>query len=1364
MDHVIQPGTYGDNQTSLANKHESEWSLKQPGYPISSFPLSFAQQRLWMIDRLTPGQPLYNIPIAMRIEGLLNPSLLEKSVNHIIERHDVLRTTFAEVDGHPFQRIAPSLTILLRFTEIQEDVAAEHREYQAHQLLMQEAYLPFDLSRGPLIRTLLIRVTPILHFFLVTVHHSVFDGWSASIFMHELTTCYEAFSTGRESSLPPLSKQYVDYAIWQRTWLQGKHLEELLSYWKKQLSGIPPLLRLPTDIPRPAVSKFQGARYAFKFPAELTKNLYALCQQKKVTLFMVLLATFQVLLYRYSDQQDLVIGVPTAGRMHGDVEELIGFFVNTLVIRNSIAGDLTFSEHLEHVRMTVLEALMHQELPFERLVEEMQLGRAMNYNPLFQVLFVLQNTPARRTNLADVNISYLELERVTAKFDLSLEMQENADGLQGIFEYSTDLFKQETIARLCNHFQVLLEAIMAHPDYRIGELPLLTKQEKKQILVDWNTTQAAYPRDRCIHQLFEEQADKMPDAIALRYEDQHLSYREVNQKANQLARYLQSCGVEAEALVGICLERSLLMIIGILAILKAGGAYVPLDPTYPPERLAFMLEDTQIFLLLTQQHLENLLPSTKAHVICLDTNHHQFTEENYNNLPLTVTAQNLAYVIYTSGSTGQPKGVCITHQNVTRLVKGTTYVDWSRENVFLQLAPISFDASTFEIWGSLLHGGQLVIFPAYTPSLEELGHAIEHYHITVLWLTAGLFNQMVEHQLEKLIKVRYLLAGGDILSATHVQRVLEAGGNVINGYGPTEGTTFACCYQVSPQQKIVNSIPIGRPIENTQVYVLNTYLQPVPVGVAGELYIGGDGLAREYLHRPELTQERFIKNPFITDHHARLYKTGDVVRYRADGTIEFLGRNDNQVKIRGFRIELGEIEAVLQQHSAVIDAVVLPKIDQHEEKQLVAYIRKKPEAVVSKEDIQHYLQTKLPSYMLPSSVVLLEAFPLTANGKVDRRSLASTVLDRDEQERVMIAPRNTIEVQIANIFVSVLGINNISVTDDFFLLGGHSLSAMRALSRLQKSFGQTLSLSTFFQGATVEQLARCLTSNQGTIHTSPIVSIQPEGTRPPFYCVHSAGGDVFCYVELASELGKDQPLYAFEESFLSKDWQPCMDVRQIATKYIQFLREQQPRGPYFLGGYSFGGSIAFEMACQLQQQGEEIALLALFDAAAPSSFPSDFLENEDDTRIITWFTETLLNRCSKDLYLPKMLSETELRQIPMEEQWEYLLSVARAVNYISGEDASSLLQRRFQIYRNHVHATKTYLPETVSSGKITVFCVDRMPEGRQGEANYTSGWAALSAQPLDVYHVPGDHFTLLDKPYVQILAERLKYCLHKAQC
>ncbi|HEX3128840.1 MAG TPA: non-ribosomal peptide synthase/polyketide synthase [Thermoanaerobaculia bacterium] len=1024
--------------------------LPVPREPL--LPASFAQERLWLIDRLTPGQSVYNIPIALRLRGPLDVAALESAFNALVRRHESLRTTFAEVDGRPWQRIAPFEPIELTVVEAPE----------AWSLLVEDALRPFNLEHGPLVRVSLYRMVEDDAWLLLNLHHIISDGWSMDVLTRELAALYAGHP------LPELPVQYADFAIWQREWLAGEVLDRQIAWWVEELAGAPTLLELPADRPRPTTPSFRGVRIDLRLPAALAVGVSRVARQGGATLFMTTLAAFQSLLGRYTDRRDVLVGSPVANRTRRELEGVIGFFANTLVLRGRLE-DGSFRERLARTRASALGAYAHQDLPFERLVEELRIERSLAYNPLFQVVFAFQPPPMQGLALPGVTLELADLQGLTSKFDLFLSLWESGNGFAGTIDAAADLFDPSTLERFARCFETLLEGLVEQPDRPVSELPLLAAAERAQVVEGWNDTRFPYPREASIHELFEEQVRLTPGAVALRFPGGQMTYAELDARAGALAGILVEAGLGPDRLAALCLERSAEAIVSMIAILKAGGAFVPLDPSYPADRLAFMLEDTAAPVLITRRHLLDRLPASAARIVCWEDLSSLPSLPSFGSFPSAPS--NLAYVMYTSGSTGRPKGVAVTHRNVVRLVRNTNFADFGADQAFLQLAPLSFDASTMEIWGPLLNGGTLVVYPPENPTLEELGAFLSWEGITSLWLTAGLFHQMVEARLASLRGLRQLLAGGDVLSPPHVLRVLQEapGVTLINGYGPTESTTFACCYPMRSPEAVGATVPIGYPIGNTWVAVLDRGFQPgfqpVPPGVVGELYIGGDGLARGYLNRPDLTAERFVPDPIFGDGE-RLYRTGDLARWTADGIVEFLGRADQQVKIRGFRIEPGEIESALASHPDVGEAAVVVQ-GEGAEKRLVAFWVDRSDA---EPDLRAFLSESLPVHMVPSAFVRLDTLPLNPNGKVDRRALAAVSVS-GAVHPISTAPRTPTEEVLAAIWAGLLGLDRVGIEDDFFALGGHSLLATRLVSRLSSELGVDLSLRTVFEEPTVARLA-----------------------------------------------------------------------------------------------------------------------------------------------------------------------------------------------------------------------------------------------------------------------------------------------------
>ncbi len=1033
-------------------------------------PLSFSQQRIWFLDQMAGSTPYYNITSRVRLQGDLNLEALQKAFSEIVRRHEILRTTFSKVRGRPAQIINPAQPLTLGIEDVPGETF-EDRVENARSIARADAEQPFDLNVGPLLRIRLLRLDNSEHLALLTMHHIISDGWSTSVLISELSALYSAFLKGEPSPLPELPLQYVDYAVWQRNWLQGETLETQLNYWREKLQGAPALLELPTDKPRPATQTFNGASENWRIGPQTTARLRQLSRDEGTTLYMTLLAAFKTLLYRYSGQTDLVIGTDIANRTRSETENLIGFFANIVLMRSDMSRNPTFAELLGHVRETALGAYAHQDLPFEKLVEELQPERSLSHAPFFNVIFVLQNTPRGTLDMPGLKLTSEEFDSNFTRFDLEFHLWERDGELSGFLIYNTDLFEAETISRLLGHFTNLLDGIITDPDRRVASLPLLAAEERQTLLTAWNDTATDYPRNDVIHRQFELQAAQRPHATALIFGDREMTYDELNRRANQLAHHLVSLGIGPETPVAVCLERSFEVVIALLGILKAGGYYVPLDREYPIDRLAFMINDSAVPVVLTQTSLLEVLPAHWSQIVTMDDDWEMIANESDENLVTRGTAENLAYVMYTSGSTGEPKGVSITHRGVLRLVKETNFANFGTDEVFLQLAPVTFDASTYEVWGSLLNGGRLVIMPPEAPELDELGAALQRYGVTTLWLTAGLFHLMVDQRPDDLRGLRQLLAGGDVLSPTHVRKSLSiVQGQVVNAYGPTENTTFTTTNPMTRETQFDGVVSIGRPIANTQVYLLNRELEPVPVGAMGELYTGGDGLARGYHNRPEFTADRFIPHPHGPA-GARLYRTGDLARYLPDGRIEFVGRLDQQVKVRGFRIELEEIEIALASHPAVRQCVVLARADGGREKQLVAYVVLQAERELTATEMRSYLGRHLPEYMVPPQLVVLEAFPLTSNGKVNRKALPAPGDVRDSSQNGFVAPQSAAEKVLAEVWQEVLGVERVSVNDNFFDLGGDSIRSIQVQAQVEER-GFEVSVRQILQVQTLGDLAR----------------------------------------------------------------------------------------------------------------------------------------------------------------------------------------------------------------------------------------------------------------------------------------------------
>jgi amino acid adenylation domain-containing protein len=1067
-----------------------------------ALPLSFAQQRLWFLDQWEPGSPVYNICRAYRLRGNLDIGAMQESLSTIVQRHEVLRTCFPAIDGQPSQVITSCLEIPLRVIDLREIAAAERYE-KSLQITTEDAKRPFDLRMGPTLRTTLVRIGVDEHLFALTVHQIVCDGWSMQILEQEFWSIYEALVRHVAPALAVLPVQYADFALWQRQWVQTSALQSQTSYWKNQLDRSR-VLNLPVDHPRPAHRRFHGFRQPVALHESLTEAIKELTRRHGATLFMVLLTAFEALLHRYGQDTDFAIGFPIANRSCRETSCVVGSFVNTLVLRANVSGNPSFTELLCRVRDDCVGAYVNQDLPFDKLIEELQPMRDPTRNPVFQVMFVHQIPDNSVTGVQSIVSEPVDMDLGTSKFDLTFSLAERRRRIVGFIEYSTDLFDRDRIERMAGHFHTLLEGIVADPDQSIATLPILTEAERHQIVFEWNDTTADYPKDKCIHHLFEDEVERTPEAIAVEFEDQQITYRELNQRANQLAHYLMALGIGPERLVGICVERSIEMVISLLGILKAGGAYVPLDTAYPKERLRFMLEDSQVSVLLTEQKLiedrawkidhgdtQSSVFDPRVEIVCLDRDRPEINQQSRDNPSPNVQSQNLAYVIYTSGSTGQPKGVQIEHRSVLNcLVAIGKQIELKPQDKWLAVTTISFDIATLELFLPLITGAKLVF-----ANSEESGDAtqlvarLRTSKANVMQATPSMWQLLFETGWQCPAGFK-ILSGGEAITRGLAHRFLTGTDSVWNLYGPTESTIWSTTARVSANE---SSVPIGRPIANTQIYILDPNLQLVPIGVPGELYIGGDGLARDYLKRPELTAEKFVRNPFNENTHSRLYRTGDLAKYRADGNIEFLGRADNQVKIRGHRIELGEIESVLNQHPSVKEAVVVPRARDSEEKDLAAYIVGSDELSPTVAELRGFLQERLPEFMIPSGFTFLEVLPLTPNGKIDRDALPTIDGVPTTVDDEFVEPRTEIEELVAQIWREVLKRDRIGVHDNFFDLGGHSLLATRVVARLQSNFHIDLPLRKLFEHPTVAGLAEYIDRLRRSSAGTTIMPIVPVG-------------------------------------------------------------------------------------------------------------------------------------------------------------------------------------------------------------------------------------------------------------------------------
>ena len=1122
---------------------------------------------MWVVDQMASGNPAYNIPFAYRIRGELDPHALEESINQIIQRHESWRTTFRESAGHPLQVIHAECRVQIRLTDLAHLPTAE-REPKFQALSSEEGLKSFDLRSLPLLRVSLFRLGEAEHVLLINVHHIICDVWSCAIFARELTALYAAFRSGQPNPLPELALHYGDYAQWQQEKCTDAAMAAHLAFWRERLGGDRAPLPIPADRPRPAQQSQRGGMRVRDLSAGLAVKVRDLAREEGVTPFILTLAAFKALLARYSGETDICIGSPIAQRPNVETEKLIGFFLNMLALRSDLSGNPDFRELLRRVRSTVLEAFQHQDAPFEKIVEDLDPSRTLSHQPLFQIAFVLLPAGGTLPAFAGATVVPLTVPVTTAKFDLTLFIEETPGGLRAMLEYSADQFDATTADRMLESLELLLEGIVADPSTPLSRLPILSVAQRQRILTEWSGAERPYPQDQTIAARFAECAAQTPTAIAVIEGRERLTYGKLDARANRVARFLQSRGIRAGDFVGLRAERSLAFVVKLLGIAKAGAAYVPLDGQEPAARLATM---------------------QAACALILDAE----PDAGVSTDPVSSDAQpdGPAYVLFTSGSTGVPKGVIIPHRGITRLVMNNDYAPFQPDDVVAFASNVCFDAATFEIWGALLNGGALVITPREVLlSPTALAAHLATHRVTVLFLTTSLFNRLAHEAPAMFRSLRILVFGGEAADAASVRLVVENGKptRLVNGYGPTETTTFAICHAI---EKIDGStVPIGRPIANTRVFILDGELQPVPIGMAGEICIGGPGVALGYHGAPKLTAEKFIETSY-----GRLYRTGDLARWLPDGTIDYLGRHDEQLKLRGFRIEPGEIEAALQDHPLIRQTVVVARTDAHAVHSLIGYLVPHSGEHAETTELREFLSHRLPACMIPSAFVWVDALPLTANGKLDRRALPEPTAET-KATREYAPPQNSVQAQLIEIWEEVLNRKPIGIRDNFFDLGGHSLLVARVIALTLERLGHRLPFAEFFANATIEAHARSLSGSQGTVRQTPYALIHPTGRQTPVFFFHGdvLGSGIFCKT-LARMIGADRPFYVIPPHGTQGDEIP-LTVEAMAAERLEWIRQIQPRGPYIIGGYCNGALLAYQSARLLRDAGEPVTVVLMLMA------------------------------------------------------------------------------------------------------------------------------------------------------------------------
>lgn len=1369
------------------NRAVPSGTCAKPAEP-GRYPLSAGQKGLWMVHQLAAQNCAYNTPLALRIVGPLDPDVLRLALERLVQRHPALRTRIATHDGEMVNEVAPAGDLYFK----SEDIAGLN-EAQTAAHLKKIIRKPFDLQTGPLMRVYLFSKSNAEQILLFNFHHIIFDGGSVSPLLNDLIWLYDTALADALDSLPLIETTYADFVAWQAKMLTGEKGITHKNYWQRQLQGAPAILEMPTDRSRPPIPAPKGAVHSAAFPPDLSARLKALAKAADVSLFALFLSLFNVLLYRYTCQEDILVGTALETRPGTRFEALIGYFVNMVVIRSVLSGDISFKELLKQVQATAFEALEHGDYPFSEIVRELAPDYDRSRSPLFQTAFAYQNwaMDMDALGLARPATSGLSFEPMLeihqeGEFDLTLEVVETAAGHHVFFKYNPDLFDEATISRMAGHFRTLARSVIADAGKALSQLQLLTDAEQHQILKVCNDTRADFPRDKCIHQLFEAQVEKAPDAVAVVCGDHRLTYGELNARANQLARCLKSLGVGPDVLVGICVERSLEMIVGLMGILKAGGAYLPIDPVYPEERIAFMLSDSQAPILLSQDKLVETLPCHQSRLLRLDRDWDLISVESEANPTSDSSNGDLAYCIYTSGSTGRPKGVLIPHCGLLNLVFwhqsafGVTATDRAT-----QLAGTAFDAAVWEIWPYLTAGATLYLPGTDILAMpEHLKNWLVSEQISISFLPTPLAEELLALSWPEKTALRIMLTGGDKLSG---YPAADLPFQLVNNYGPTENTVVTTSGLVTSGNRSDTAPHIGAPIANTQVYILDKHLQQTPIGIPGEIHIGGEGLARAYLNREELTAEKFIPHPFDNAPGRRLYKTGDWACFLADGNIKFLGRIDNQVKIRGFRIELGEIETTLVQHHEVLQAVVMLREDRPGEKQLAAYVVAEPDRKPSAGALKQFLKETLPAYMVPAAIMLLETFPLTPNGKVDRRALPKPDPVQCLSAEHDAAPRTDTEKELTAVWREILSMASIGIHDNFFDVGGHSLLAIRLIQRIETALGASMPVSTLFKAPTIAEMARLIDSQKTADTFSPLVGIRPKKEKTPLFCVHPGDGNVFHFTELARLLGDGQPFYGLQAYGLEPGTEPLSDIREMAANYIEAIRNVQPHGPYFIGGLCGGGTIAFEMAQQLKQSGETVPRLVLLDSLAPHMY-----NPIDETRFFIGFARDFDGLADANL-LPLFQQQRNidpaegvagvrknLEGLNTTERLRTLWTCARKAGILKSDVSMEYLSRVFNVYSGIYSGLLNYHAQPYDGPIVFFRALGEMidPQAEQSDTMCRwiedsrslelvrmfretpfLGWDQYAALPIQMVDVPGNHFTMLAQPHVNTLKSLLEKCL-----
>ncbi|PSB59232.1 condensation domain-containing protein [Chamaesiphon polymorphus] len=1405
--------------------------------------LSFAQQRLWFLHQFEPDSSSSNMPVVVRIEGSLDVDLLARSITEVFSRHEVLRTTFLAVDGQPTVSIAPPTPIDLPVIDLQH-LPQPERDTEAARLATDEACAPFDLENGPILRVKLLRLSDRESLFIWNLHCIICDGASSDIFYQDLTAIYAALLAGKPAPLKDLPIQYVDFAHWQRQWLQGEVLDSQLKYWQQKLAHLPRSIKLPTDRVRPPnMQTYRGDRAARMLPRAINTALNTLSQEMGSTLFMVLLSAFGLLLHRYSMQEDLLINFASAGRSQMETEGLIGFFSNTLLLRTDFGGNPTFRELLTRVRQESLGAYAHQDIPFEKLIEELRPEENQSRSSLFQIKFALNPPWSEGRGMASVHLPDVTFTSLfgyiyhgKTKYDLTLVMREQDEGLGYVFDYNADLFESSTIDRMLDHFQNLLEGILANPDRYLSELPLLSLAEQQQLLQSWDKTKTSRSDLSFVHEAFEDWVDRTPDAIALVYEQTQLTYRELNCQANQLAHYLKSLGVIPGTHIGICLERSPAALVTLLSIQKLGATCIPIDPATSDAQIAEILTDAQANILVIQSSLDRIIDNS-VKTIDLDSSWEAISPQPQTSPDFHSTSTQPAYILYPSQTDSKPIGVSIGHQGIIQLANLGEGIELTDSDVSLQSSSLASEVAIFEIWGSLLNGATIAILPQYVSigqrfkpplvmqspptrtnyskdnslseldgilfsqlsTLSDIGKVLQQHRVTTVWLPTRLLHQLAIEQIEALKSLRQIFTGGDALSPQLVKKLAQdlPDCQLINTYSLPENTGLTCYNPAVTLPSTNTSISIGRAIAYSQALILDSYRQPVPIGIVGNLYIGGDKLAQGYFNRPELTASKFITHPFDPKPEARLYQTGELARYLPDGSIEIVGHTESIAKIYGLQIEVARIETALSQHPDIWESLVVMQPDSADLQILTAYIVPLANQTLSIAEIHNFIKQKVPAHMVPTAYLLLSALPIAVDGTINAHALPLPDLLCQPESTTFVAAQDELESQLTEIWETTLNVRSIGITDNFFDLGGNSLTAVRLFAQIATTFDKNLPLSILLKAPTIEQLATVIRQDLASEIWSPLVELQKGSSKQALFCIHGGGFNVLIYRHLALNLDPDFSVYGLQARGLDND-RPLVDrLEEMAADYINEIQRVQPEGPYLLAGLSNGGHIALEMAQQLQARGQTVALVAMFDSYGPGGvkllapFPrllssfwyvlqysvprSIFQSQQSGQNEIATKLQNAIDRLFRSRETSMTIEQNSERHLEHQDTFtdgSNLLdrNMNRLSSYVlehspwaffrpsaqlkdSKDSIASTLKKLEESYRK---AYKIYAPQPYR-GKITVFRAMETPPGYQLDA--TLGWKKIAKNGVEIYKIPGDHTSIMESP---ILAQKMQVCIEQA--